>query len=68
MRRIDDMQRPEPAGSGLVLYVAFATALGLLFLERHAALTQTDHTVALIAIVLAFFVVTLVWLGGEDRR
>jgi hypothetical protein len=67
MRGTNDTQTPEPTRSGLVLYLAFAATLGLLWLERHAVLTQTDHTVALLGIVLVFFVVTFVWLSGESR-
>jgi hypothetical protein len=67
MRGTNETRTPEPIRSGLVLYVAFAAAVALLWLERHAALTQTDHTVALLGIVLVFFVVTAIWLSGESR-
>ncbi len=68
MRRIDEMRRSGPARSWLPLYVAFAVVLGMLWLERHASLTPTDHTIALLTVLAIFFVVTWLWLGTEERR
>lgn len=65
MKRTDNMQRGEPTGSGAVLYVTIAAALGLLWWERRSAMTPADHTIALLGIVLAVFAVTLMWLGHE---
>ncbi len=68
MRKMDDMQRPERTRSGLVLYLAFAGVIGLLWLERHLSLTPADHTIALLTIVMIFFVVTWMWLDGEGSK
>jgi hypothetical protein len=42
--------------------------LGLLWLERHAALTPADHTIALLTILAIFFVVTWMWLGVGEKK
>lgn len=65
MRRIDNLPSQEPASKGWLLYIGFSVALGLLYLERRSGMTSTDHTIALIAIVVVFFVVTVLWLGGQ---
>jgi hypothetical protein len=65
MRRTDNLPSQEPAGKGWLLYIGFAVALGLLYLERRSSMTSTDHTIALIAIVVVFFVLTVLWLGRE---
>jgi hypothetical protein len=50
------------------MYLAFAAVLGLLWLERRASLTPTDHTITLLSIVAIFFVVTWIWLGAEGTK
>jgi hypothetical protein len=62
------MRKPEPARSGRLIYVLFAGALGLLYLERRSTMTPFEHTEALLAIVLLFFLVIWMWLGSEDRK
>jgi hypothetical protein len=65
MRRIDNFPSQEPTSKGWLLYIGFAIAAGLLYLERRSSMTSTDHTIALTAIVLAFFVLTVLWISGE---
>ena len=58
------MRKQETAPRWGVVYLLFVGALGLLWLERRSAMTPFDHTVALLGIVVAFFVLMSVLLSA----
>jgi hypothetical protein len=63
MNRSDDMRKREPAPSWGAVYLSLLAVAGLLWLERRTAMTPLDHTVALLGILMVFFVLLSAWLS-----
>lgn len=68
MRRQSEMQRLTDAPRLGVVYGLFVGELGLLWLEEQSSLTPLGHQLAMLGVVLAFSLLTFIWLGMEDRR
>ena len=68
MRKPTNFDRGEAGVGWRVIYLLFVAALGLLYLERRTTMTPFEHTEALVAIVMMFFLLIWMWLDAEDRR
>ena len=68
MRRRFEMRKQTDTPRPGVVYVLFVGTLGLLWLEERSSLTPGEHQLAILGVVLAFFLLTFIWLDIEGRR
>lgn len=66
MRQIRDGRRPERAWGWTMVYLLFAGAIGLMYLEGRATMPNLEHRFALLGIIVLFFALLLLWEKTEE--